>query len=195
MPPPLHRITWDSPAGRLEAVEVTEADVAPHAGRIALWYVEPHNRAMMTNSDDLTAADVVEGVGAAAARGDRPFLLFRDGELVGDADFRHVAAREAEFAIMVGPRGTQGRGIGTLFSVMLHAFAFRVLGLDVVYLSIVPENHAGRRCYEKVGYEEDASCPASRYAEDVGDVTMSLPRARFEERQAAALAAITVDLR
>jgi RimJ/RimL family protein N-acetyltransferase len=187
------RISWANGADVLEAREVRPSDVAPHAAELAAWYDEPHNRAMMSNSGGLTADDVMESIGELAAAGGRPFLLYRDGALVGDGDFRHVGKTEAEFAIMIGPRTAQGLGLGTRFSVMMHAFAFRVLALDVVYLSIVPDNVAGRRCYEKVGYEQDGSCPASRYADHVDDVTMSLPRARFEALHAAALAQISIE--
>jgi RimJ/RimL family protein N-acetyltransferase len=185
-------IRWQSPVGLLEARPASDDLVRPHAALLASWYNEPHNRSMMSNTAELTPEDVVESVAAQIAEGGRPFLLFRDGALMGDGDFRHVGEREAEFAIMVGPRGEQGLGLGTRFSVMLHAFAFRVLALEVTYLAIVPANVAGRRCYEKVGYVEDGSCPASRYAEEVDDVTMSLGRARFEALHASDLAAIRI---
>lgn len=178
-------LTWDTPAGRLEA---RRAEPDPgQAAQLAAWYNEPHNRAMMSNTAELSADDVIDGWRALEAAGGRPFLLFRDGALVGDGDFRHVAEREAEFAIMVGPRDSQGKGLGTLLSILLHSYAFDTLNLEVCYLSIVPANVGGRRCYEKVGYVEDHSCPASRYAEEIDDVTMSLTRERFRALHADAL--------
>lgn len=184
------RITWATLADRLEAVEVAARDVEPYAAQLAAWYDEPHNRAMMTNAGGLTARDVLDSFTELIQSGGRAFLLFRDGQLMGDADFRHIGATEAEFAIMIGARSEQGLGLGTRFSVMLHKFAFCVLALDVAYLSIVPANIAGRRCYEKVGYVEDASCSASRYADHAGDVTMSMTRAQFERTHGHALARI-----
>lgn len=187
-------LAWSSPLDLLEARAATPLLVREHSARLASWYNEPYNRAMLSNTAELAPADVEQSVAELAAAGGKPFLLFRDGALVGDGDFRHVAGREAEFAIMVGPREAQGQGLGTRLSVLLHAYAFRVLAVDVTYLAIVPANTAGRRCYEKVGYVEDGSCPASRYAEAVDDVTMSLTRARFLERHGAALAAIRITL-
>jgi RimJ/RimL family protein N-acetyltransferase len=186
------RIRWNT-NDLLEAREVPPEPLRPHAAQLAEWYDESHNAAMMSNTQRHTPDDVVESFASRVGSGDRQFLLFADGALAGDADFRHVAEREAEFAIMIGARATQGKGLGTRFSVMLHAFAFRVLGLEVVYLAIVPANVAGRRCYEKVGYVEDPSCPASRYAEEPTDVTMSLTRAAFEELHGAALDAIAIE--
>lgn len=178
------RLIW----GTLEAHRRPPSLV--EAGALSAWYNEPYNRAMMSNTADLTPGDVIEGWRALEAAGGRPFLLFADGALVGDGDFRHVAKTEAEFAIMVGPRGAQGRGLGTRLSILLHTYAFGELNLDVCYLSIVPANVAGRRCYEKVGYVEDHSCPASRYAEEPTDICMSLPRARFAALHADAIGAV-----
>lgn len=185
-------LAWNTPAGLLEAQAAEPELVRAHAGQLAAWYNEPYNRAMLANSAELSAHDVVESVAELAEAGGKPFLLFRDASLVGDGDFRHVAEREAEFAIMVGPREAQGQGLGTRLSVLLHVYAFRVLNMEVTYLSIVPANEAGRRCYEKVGYVEDGSCPASRYAEAADDVTMSLSRARFGELHGEALVQVRI---
>lgn len=190
---PRYRVLWDSPAGKLEAREALPADVERHAATLASWYNEEHNSAMMAHTETHAPEDVTESFAAMSAEGGRSFLLFRNDALAGDADFRHIAATEAEFAIMIGARQQQGLGLGTRFSTMMHAFAFQVLGLEVAYLSIVPENVAGRRCYEKVGYVEDASCPARRYTEADTDVAMSLTRAAFESTQKEALAQIRVE--
>jgi len=188
-----YRLRWQTPAGLLEAREVDRPELAAHAAQLAAWYDDAHNSAMMAHTESHTTEDVLDGFDAMREEGARPFLLFFQGALAGDADLRHIAPTEAEFAIMIGARAQQGAGLGTRFTTMIHAFAFRVLNLDVVYLSIVPDNVAGRRCYEKVGYVEDGSCPARRYTEADTDVAMSLPRATFEERQAAALAEIRIE--
>ena len=70
-------------------------------------------------------------------------MLYVDGQLVGDADLRHIETDRAEFAIMIGARDTQGQGLGTLLSVLIHAFAFETLKLSAVYLTIVPHNEPG----------------------------------------------------
>src|SRR2546426_1082291 len=88
------------------------------------------------------------------------------------------------------PRGA--RGPARAGAPALRA-AVRVLRRDVVYLSVEPENVAGRRCYEKVGYVLDHSCPASRYADEPTDVTMSLTREAFERRHGDALEAIAIE--
>jgi RimJ/RimL family protein N-acetyltransferase len=71
----------------------------------------------------------VEFYAAAYERNDQPFLLFADDALVGDADFRQITGMRGEFAVMIGEWSMQGKGLGTRFSIMMHAFAFRTLGL------------------------------------------------------------------
>jgi hypothetical protein len=126
-------------------------------------------------------------------RGGRPFLLFLGDVLMGDADLRRLQGVSAEFAIMVGARAAQGRGWGTRFSVMVHALAFGVLGRRTVHLSIVPHNVGGRRCYEKVGYVEDAGPGARACCDLPTDVGMSLTRERFLELHGAAAASVRVE--
>ena len=107
-------------------------------------------------------------------------LLWQQGVLAGDADFRNIRGGTAEFAILIGNRGTQGRGIGTRFAVILHVFAFRILRLARVYVSIIPSNAASRRLFEKLGYQIDDSPEARDTIDEDSDVTMSIDQDRFE---------------
>lgn len=178
---------------QLEAVEPWSDDqVAKAAPQLAAWYNNEYNRSMMDNTSEITPKEVVELFCEAQAAGGRVFLLYWDGELVGDADFRHITPEAAEFAIMVGPRSTQGRGLGTSFSLLLHHFAFTTLGVKTCYLTIVPDNVAGRRCYEKVGYLVDSSPEARAYADDETDVAMSLPLDRFLDQHSSKTSTIQI---
>jgi RimJ/RimL family protein N-acetyltransferase len=124
--------------------------------------------------------------------GARTFLFFLDGTLVGDGDLRGIDGAAAELAIMIGARASQGRGLGARFAMMLHAFAFRVMKLERVYVGIVPHNAASRRLFEKLGYAVDTSDAARAHADDEGDVMMSIDRASFEARHAAEVARVQV---
>jgi RimJ/RimL family protein N-acetyltransferase len=106
---------------------------------------------------------------------------------VGDADLRGIGGGHAELAIMIGDRALQGRGLGTAFGVMAHALAFRTLGLTRTYVSILPENAASRRLFERLGYVLDDTPAARAIADEPTDVTMSLERARFESAHATQL--------
>jgi len=170
---------------RLRALEPTRAEVAAAAPRLAGYYNEPYNRAMLSHTEDLSARDVVAHYRDLSAEGGRPFLLEYEGALVGDGDLRRVERGRAEAAILVGERSVQGKGLGTRFGVMLHAFAFRSLGMERVYASIIPANAPSLRLFEKLGYERDVSRAARRYADEPSDVTLSLTPARFDELHGA----------
>jgi RimJ/RimL family protein N-acetyltransferase len=177
---------------RLRASEPTRAEVVDAAPRLAAFYNEPHNRAMLSHAEDLSAADVVAHYRALAAEGARPFLLASDGRLVGDADLRRIARGQAEVAILVGDRSVQGRGLGTRFGIMVHAFAFRILALRRLHASIIPANTASLRLFEKLGYERDDTPTARRYADEPDDVTLSLTPDGFERAHGAVAANVRI---
>ena len=173
-------IELDRDGDHLRAREPTRAEVAKAAPRLAAFYNDPHNRAMLDHADELTAHDVVAHYRNLAAEGARAFLLELDQALVGDGDLRHFEGEQAEIAILIGERGIQGKGLGTLFGVMLHAFAFRGLGLERLYASIIPTNAPSLRLFAKLGYERDDTPAARRHIDAPDDVTLSVTPARFE---------------
>jgi RimJ/RimL family protein N-acetyltransferase len=73
---------------------------------------------------------------------------------------------------------------------MLHAFGYDVLGLDRIYISVIPANTASRRLFEKLGYRSDDSPEAREFIDDQSDLTMSLARTAFESARHAERAAI-----
>jgi RimJ/RimL family protein N-acetyltransferase len=175
---------------KLRAYEPTAEEVATAAPLLLAYYNDPHNRAMLAHEADLVLADVAEHYERVAEGRGRAFLLEADGLLVGDADLRGVdmtgsAGGVAELAILVGARAAQGRGLGTRFGVMLHAFAFHALGLERVYASIIPANTPSLRLFQRLGYERDDSPAARRTADAPDDVTLSLAAARFDELHGA----------
>jgi RimJ/RimL family protein N-acetyltransferase len=170
--------------GRLRIFEPTVTEVLAAAPLLATFYNDSHNSAMMTNSRELTVADVVETFASLRAAGEHPFLLERDGELMGDADFRKCAGAEAEFAIMIGQRAQQSRGLGTRCAAMMHVAALRVFKFERVYATIIPTNVASRRMLEKLGYHVDKSQRAASFADAKDDIAMSLDLVQFERTYA-----------
>jgi RimJ/RimL family protein N-acetyltransferase len=152
---------------------------------------------MAHEHDGFTAAEVIAYYQELHAEEGRPFLLYLNGALLGDADFRNVDLEDstAEFAIMIGGRATQGRGLGTRFGEMLHAFGFETLGLARIYISVIPANAASRRLFEKLGYQIDDSLEARAFIDEESDVTMSLSRTAFARARAGEQAATLADIR
>jgi RimJ/RimL family protein N-acetyltransferase len=188
-------IEWPRPDVALSAFEPTEAEVEEHASELAAAYNDAHNRAMMTNTAEMSRTDVITHYSQLATIGGRPFLLHRGDTLVGDADFRRIRGGSAEFTIMVAARSAQGKGLGTKFGVMTHAFAFDVLVLTRVYVTILPQNTASRRLFEKLGYSVDNSPEARSFTDVATDVCMSVGRDEFQRAHAAKLREIRLSER
>ena len=176
-----YRIEQRAADGVLVALEPTAEEVREHAPALAAAYNDPHNSAMMGNTTAMSPLDVIDHFASLRASGGRPFLLLDGGALAGDADLRHIERGQAEMAILVAPRAAQGRGLGTRFARMLHAFGFGTLGLERVFVTILPQNAASLRLFEKLGYALDASAEARAFAEGPSDVSLSLARAAFEQ--------------
>jgi len=190
-----YRIDWSSDAGQLAAFEPTLDEVATHADALARGYNEPRNAELMGHTEPIAPEDVVELFEEAAEEGVRSFLLFTAGEFAGDGDLRGIHDGTAEFAFMIGAPAAQGKGLGTRYATMIHAFGFQELGLHHIYASIVPANVASRRVFEKMGYLPDDSSIARSYADEPGDIVMVIDRATFERFAAAALTQIHIAMR
>ena len=190
-----YRIDWTSDAGQLAALEPTADEVAQYAADLSRGYNDPRNANLMGHADPIDPDEVIELYADAAAEGTRSFLLFHAGTFAGDGDLRGLRNGTAEFAFMIGAPSAQGKGLGTRFATMIHAFGFQTAGLHHIYASIVPENTASRRVFEKLGYSLDESPTARGYADEPGDIVMSIDRPAFERVAGAALAQIKIDAR
>jgi RimJ/RimL family protein N-acetyltransferase len=184
-------VEWKQGGETLLAIEPDDNEVRLAAPDLAAFYNDSHNRQMMAHGDEPhTTTGVIAFYEELRTEGGRPFLLHMDGVLMGDADFRNIEDGTGEFAIMIGGRASQGRGLGTRFGVMLHTFGYDVLGLERIYISVIPANTASRRLFEKLGYRVDDSAEARELIDDETDVTMSLARSAFESARAGDQAAI-----
>ena len=188
-------VEWQTPGDRLRAFEPTREEITRFAPLLAAFYNDAYNRSMMANTVAMTTDEVVEHYEGLRRKGGRPFLLERDGALLGDADLRHVTAQTAEFAILIGQRLEQGRGIGTRFAILLHALGFRGLGLERTFVSIIPANLPSQRLFAKIGYTRDDSFAARAFADERTDLTLSMSRATFENAHAPLVGEIRWSLR
>ena len=188
-------IEWRTDVGHLAALEPDASEVLLHAETLAAAYNDPRNATLMGHTEAISPAEVAAHYAEIRDDGGRNFLLFRDGALVGDADLRGIEDGAAEFAFMIGAPDVQGKGLGTRYAMMIHAFAFAQLGLARVYASVVPHNTASRRVFDKLGYTLDDSAAARAYADEPGDVTLVIERATFEASQVAARGEIRIAMR
>lgn len=68
-----------------------------------------------------------------------------------DIDHRH---RRAEFGILIGEPAWRGQGLGTEATLLTLDFAFSVLGLHNVLLTVYAYNLAGQHAYARAGFRE-----------------------------------------
>jgi RimJ/RimL family protein N-acetyltransferase len=176
----MFRIEW----GELAAIEPTPDEVRAHAGALAVGYNEPRNATMMGHTAEMAPDEIVEHYAEMAERGARQFLLFAGGELAGDADLRGIANGACEFAFMIAAPSAQGKGLGTRFAAMIYAFAFEQLQLQRVYASVIPQNLASLRVFEKLGCTVDETPAARAFADEPGDIVMVIDRDAFARRHA-----------
>ncbi len=180
--------TWRTAEACLRAYTPTAGEVTRFAPMLAAFYNETYNRQMMSGTVAMSPDEVVAHFHSLGEAGGLPFLLEQDGELAGDADFRHLSGQAAEFAILIGRRHQQGQGLGTRFALLLHALAFgQVLGLERLFVSIIPANLPSQRLFAKLGYLPDQSPAARAFAEVASDLTLSLGRDAFVARHAKVL--------
>lgn len=104
----------------------------------------------------------------ATADDTRPMFTIYEratGRAIGNCGLHEVdlANRRTVVGIMIGEPDARGRGYGTEAMWLLVDYAFTVLGLHSVMLTVFEYNHAGRRCYEKVGFREMGRRRESRW--------------------------------
>ena len=87
-----------------------------------------------------------------------PFTVYARQELrpIGTASLFEVDHRNraAVFGIFIGDGEYRGRGYGTETTSLVLDYAFTVLGLHNVMLTVYDFNPAGIRAYEKAGFKE-----------------------------------------
>src|SRR6185436_1887800 len=121
---PCYQIEWATPAGKLVAVEPRLDELAGHLATLVAAYNDPHNALLLGHEAAIDEQDVVDHYASLLDDAAHPFLLFRDGALAGDGDLRRFHDRACEFAFLIAAVAAQGKGLGTRFATMIHAFAF-----------------------------------------------------------------------
>lgn len=104
---------------------------------------------------------------AAVDDGRTGFTIYEraTGRPIGNCGLHEMdlANRRTVVGIMIGEPDARGRGFGTEAMRLLVDYAFTVLGMHSVMLTVVEYNAAGRRCYEKVGFREMGRRRESRW--------------------------------
>ena len=62
--------------------------------------------------------------------------------------------RKGEFGIIIGDRNSHGKGYGQEATRLVLDYAFNVLNLNNIILTVFAYNTKGCRCYKKIGFKE-----------------------------------------
>lgn len=90
---------------------------------------------------------------------DRSYVFFTIYERatwrpIGKSSLSNIRNRTAEFSIVIGEKDCQGKGYGTEATRLMLDYAFTVLGLHNVMLTVIEYNLAGIKAYEKAGFHQ-----------------------------------------
>lgn len=77
-------------------------------------------------------------------------------KVIGNCGIHNVSQvhRNASLGIFIGEKTFWNQGIGTEATNLLLDFAFNILNLHNIYLSVMSYNKRAIRCYEKIGFKK-----------------------------------------
>jgi RimJ/RimL family protein N-acetyltransferase len=143
--------------GGRAALGPLRADLVPLYAR---WWNDPEVRRGLSSIDiwtiEATANWITEAgrASACAQPAAAHFTVYAKPDLVpvGTVALMKIDHHNgrADFGILIGDR--RGEGIGTDATRLVLAWAFEVVGLANVLLSVLPSNGGGIRAYEKAGF-------------------------------------------
>jgi RimJ/RimL family protein N-acetyltransferase len=140
----------------------TEADIDQLVG----WIPSPEFLAQWTGAVFDFPLDRVQLTGhLVEAKGETPTCLIykavnaETGQAIGHGELVRIDSRNLSAAlarILIGPPGLRGGGLGQALVKSLLRVAFEDLSLHRVALNVFDFNHSALRCYQKVGFKQEA---------------------------------------
>lgn len=105
-----------------------------------MWYTDP----------EIQSLDVAAGT----VHNSRWFSIVTvDGNHhIGSCVLYNYDDHEAQLGIRIGDRNYWNLGYGTDATLLLLKYGFEVMGLQHIWLKVLPENIRAIRCYEKCGF-------------------------------------------
>ena len=73
---------------------------------------------------------------------------------IGKTYLSDISSHTAEYGIVIGEQDCQGKGYGTEVTRLMLDYAFTVLGLHNILLTVMAYNLAGIHAYEKAGFRQ-----------------------------------------
>ncbi|MBE0447473.1 MAG: GNAT family N-acetyltransferase [Actinobacteria bacterium] len=89
--------------------------------------------------------------------------------------------RSAEFAIMIGDRSFLNRGLGRSCTKFALDYAFQMLNLNRIYLTVLSTNNPASNLYRSLGFQEEGRLRQAQYknGQYIDVLVMGLLRAEY----------------
>ena len=82
--------------------------------------------------------------------------ILADNVYVGNIYLTDITQKSATYHIFIGEKDYWGKGVAKKASLIILEYAFNVLGLELVNLSVKTKNESARRLYERLGFLEQS---------------------------------------
>jgi RimJ/RimL family protein N-acetyltransferase len=73
--------------------------------------------------------------------------------------------RSAEFAILIGDKGSWGKGLGRRCTTFMVEYGFDQLNLNRIYLEVLATNSRAVELYKKIGFVEEGRLRCGQFKE------------------------------
>lgn len=92
-----------------------------------------------------------------AKKDDYRCAILADDIYVGNIYLTDISKKSATYHIFIGNKGYWGKGVARKASELILHYAFKILGLETIYLEVNKENKAALSLYHKLGFQEKTS--------------------------------------
>jgi RimJ/RimL family protein N-acetyltransferase len=122
------------------------------------------------------------------------YLIIEDpqGKAIGRIDFERLSTleRSAEVMILIGEKDARGKGYGTDAMTALLGYLFRQRDLHRVWLTVLSDNAAAIKSYERAGFVKEGTLRGDLYFDGKShdQFIMSILREEFDKKWSSAQA-------
>ena len=130
------------------------------------WQNDPEVAYWMDYRVPFSLEDIAEDQDRARSEG-RPFVIDLDGRAIGKCGLNQFRwePRVCAMYVYIGEKQLWGRQLGRDAVMALLAYAFDVMGLQRVELTMLADNTRARRVYESCGFEFEGRLAGRSYRE------------------------------
>lgn len=189
------QLECDHPLGHFRVYEPFPEELETLADQIVEGYNHPSNLRWLPNGTPITRPQVSFHSSYTVRQGGHYLLLEHNGQWVGESDLRFRRNETAEYGVLIADLAKQGRGLGSVFGVMVHTLAFQAFGFESTFAQVLQGNQSSLRAVEKLGYQEALTPWWAKFRIDEGFLGFGLTGTRFRELHPSTLHRMRISTR